>query len=248
MISVVMAYYKRPEHLRVTLESYNYFYKSLDYEVVVIEDTSSDQSMDCLRVLNASGIKFKHENVDRSHKEFHNPGVLYNRAVEIADGDIIHITNPENMHFHPILTHCLDHITEENYVVYACRTLNAQPDSFLAAQGSLDQITNWGEARGWYQHSVIYSRLLHFSTIISKKLYKTIGGFDPRFDDGIGYEDNDFIRRVKSFNIPVLTFDDLFSGHQSHDRGHWAGMGGLYKNQAVYREIWNEDTIEHWRN
>lgn len=246
MISVVMAYHDRPDHLKNTLDSYNYFYKDLDFEVIVIEDTSKDAGKSCAKVLSKSGIPFKHECIDRSHKEYRNPGVLYNRAVEIADGEVIHITNPENLHLGPILSHCLDHITDDNYIVYACRTLRLLPPSFHTALSAIEDMTNWDEANGWYQHSQIYNRLLHFASVIKKDTYIRIGGFDPRFDDGVGYEDNDFIRRVKDKCLDVITFDDPLAAHQSHDRGHWSGKG-LMKNCELYQEIWSEAPIEHWR-
>lgn len=247
MISVVMAYHKRPDHLKNTIESYQHFYKNLDYELVVIEDTPSDAGKECAKVLERSGLKYKHVVVDRGHKEYRNPGVLYNQGVELADGEYIHLTNPENLHCGPILTHCLDHITSDNYIVYGCRTLRLLPVSFEHALANIDGMTNWDEAWGWYQHSVIYNRLLHFAAVISKELYIKIGGFDPRFDDGVGFEDNDFIRRIKQLNIPVLTFDEPFAAHQSHERGHWANNGHTV-NQQIYQEIWQESTIEHWRN
>lgn len=248
MISVMMAYHDRPDHLKNTLESYNYFYKDLDYEVVVIEDTSKDQGKECLRVLKNSGIPYQHVIVDRSHKKFRNPGILYNQGVDIAKGDVIHLTNPENLHCGPILTHCLDHITKENYIVYACRTLRLLPVSFEHALANIDGMTYWEEASGWYQHSVIYNRLLHFASVISKELYQKIGGFNPRFDDGIGYEDNDFIKRIKTFKIPVLTCDEHFAAHQAHGREHWANGEGILINQDVYQQIWGESTTNHWRD
>ena len=247
MISVVMAYHNRPDHLKNTLESYNHFYKDLDYELVVVEDSPPDSGKACEAVLLDNRIKFKHVMVCRNNQPYRNPGVLYNKGVELAEGEFIHLTNPENLHCGPILTHCLDHITEENYLVYACRTLRLLPVSFQHALANIDGMTNWDEAWGWYQHSVIYNRLLHFAAVISKKLYTEIGGFDPRFDNGIGFEDNDFIRRIKQLEVPVLTFDEPFAAHQSHDRGHLAG-NGYSINQQLYQEIWGESTIEHWRN
>lgn len=248
MISVVVAYHTRPHHFKNTLDSYKHFYSDLDFEVVVIEDTPRDHGKECRYVLEHSGLKFKHEVVDRSSKEYRNPGVLYNRGVEIADGNYIHLTNPENLHCGPILTHCLDYIKLDNYIVYGCRTLGIVPMSFEHTIGNIDNMTNWNEAWGWYQHSTIYNRLLHFASIISKELYQQIGGFDPRFDNGTGYEDNDFIKRIKSNNIPVLTFDEPFAAHQAHDRGHWMNFKGSDINRIIYEEIWKEQTIEHWRS
>lgn len=249
MISVVMAYHQRPEHLKITLDSYKHHYPDIEVEVIVIEDTPNDGGRLCERVLSMSGLPYKHETVDRSGKLFRNPGVLYNQAVDLASHDIIHLTNPENLHHGPILKHCLDYITDDNYIVYACRTLSCQPDTFEIALNDIDSITNWSEANGWYQHTLVYNRLLHFASVINKNLYTKIGGFDPRFDDGTGYEDNDFIMRIKSKNIDVLVFDEPFAGHQAHNRDHWfstATMSGFEHNQNIYRQIWNGNTIENW--
>lgn len=247
MISIVMAYAKRPEHLRVTLESYKHHYTGEDIEICIIEDTPAPNDNDCQKLLEHCGFPYAYKAVDRSNKKYRNPGVLYNMAVDMAAGEYIHITNPENLHYGPILIHCKNHIKDDNYIVYGCRTLRCQPPTFQAALEDIDHVTNWEEAQGWYQHSTIYNRLLHFASIMNKDLYKMIGGFDPRYDDGIGYEDNDFIRRVKYNNIKVLTFDEPFAAHQSHDRGHWNNnTDGFSINSALYQEIWGENTIEHW--
>lgn len=245
MISVLMSYYRRPDHLRNTLESYRHHYSDMDIEVVVVEDTPDDGGKACGRVLSEGGIPYQHITVNRSDKTYRNPGVLCNKAAELAKYEVLHLTNPENMHMGPILSHCVDYIKPDNYLVYGCRSLRTLPSSFTSARACIEDMTYWEECDGWYQHSVIHNRLLHFATVISKDLYFSVGGFDPRFDDGVGYEDNDFIRRIKSKNIPVLTFDEPYAAHQVHERGHWNGDGSLV-NQAVYRDIWGENAVKHW--
>lgn len=247
-ISILMAYHKRPIHLKNTLESYKIHYDSNNIEVILIEDTPDDNGIEVLSVLENSKIPYIYRAVDRSDREYRNPGVLYNLAAEIASYDILHLTNPENLHVGPILNHCINYIKNDNYIVYGCRTLSTCLDSAVATINSIEQITNWGEARGWYQHSKIYNRLLHFASIIHKDVYSKIEGFDPIFDYGVGYEDNDFIQKIFTTGIPILIFDEPYAAHQAHDRGHWMKnqMEGIRINSGMYLQKWGASPVENY--
>lgn len=247
-ISILMAYHKRPIHIKNTLESYKIHYDPQNIEVVLIEDTPNDKGTEVLSVLEQSGIPFVYRSVDRSDRQYKNPGVLYNLAAEVASNDVLHLTNPENLHVGPILNHCQDYIKNDNYIVYGCRTLSTCLDSARSTIDGIDQLTNWGEASGWYQHSKIYNRLLHFASVIHKDLYFKIEGFDPAYDYGVGYEDNDFIQKLFVSGTSILAFDDPYAAHQAHDRAHWMinDMKGIEINSGVYLQKWGRSPMENY--
>ena len=94
-ISVIMAYHNRPMHLRNTLESYRHFYPDLDYEVVIVDDSSQQEKQLLDLVATFEDIKIVTEYVDRKSKKVRGPGAIMNRAAELASGKIIALTNPE---------------------------------------------------------------------------------------------------------------------------------------------------------
>jgi hypothetical protein len=238
-----MAYWNRESQFKVTLDSYLYHYRdSLDrIEIVLIDDTPPSGVAKAL--LENSGINHKYESVDRSGQEYRNPGVLYNRAVELASHNLLFLTNPENMHIGPVITHGMSMFetssdpAESQYLVYGCRTLGRTCDNAEYMINNIDEFTNWQEVWGWYQHSRIYNRLLHFAAFIDRKLWDKIGGFDPIFDNGLGYEDNDLVEKVLASGVTVKTIDEPFVAHQRHDRSRHNPDGHLI-NQAVFIDKW----------
>jgi len=117
-----------------------------------------------------------------------NPCVPINRAVEASNGYITVLTNPEIYHPTAILGDMLDELVKIGPKGYV-----------LASTWSVDH-------NKWYCHSSITSKAnatlgrlplpkgsgLHFCSMMYKKFYDEIGGFDEDYRDGQGVEDNDF--------------------------------------------------------
>lgn len=236
-ISVIMAYFQRPEHLHTTLDSYAHFYADgPEFEVVIVDDSSADPQ-ELPRVVEGYPFPIRTEYLDRRHLSLRNPGPVMNRAVELARAPLLALTNPENMHCGPVLRDALTRAAERTYVVYGCRTLKLRPAGFREALADLDALTDWETAGGWYQHGTIFNRLLHFMSVIRAEDYRAIGGFDSRYDDGVGYDDNDFAEQVVAAGFDVVTVDDPFVAHQAHGRGHW-NEEALARNKAIFRRKW----------
>lgn len=235
--SIVMAYNNRPQQLENTLRSYEYWYSDImdDFELIVIDD-SSHVTMRADRVLDGYKGKYTCESVDRSHKPHRNPGVLYNRAVELSSSDLIFLTNPENIHCGPVLKAGIKEHKLGSYTIFGCRTMRPIAASWINFIKMPDRLTNWDEVNGWYQHSQIYNRLLHFAAFIDKSTYNQIGGFDPIYDDGVGFEDNDFIEKIIQAEIPITVIDEPFVGHQAHGRPEPSAP--YFKNQKVFIDKW----------
>lgn len=246
MISIVMGYRSRPEAFQKTLESYRYFYKDLEYEICLIDDTPDDNH--CEEILLNSGIPYQYKKVNRADKKFRNPGLVYNMAVYMAKYPVIHITNPENIHFGPLLIHALDHIKDNNYLVYGCRSLIDIPTDVIDLINNPNSLVDYKDGNeGWYQHTKKNNRLLHFASIMYTDLFKSIGGFNGCYENGVGFEDNDFVQTVLSNKIEILAFDDPFVGHQRHDRSYMMEFWdeGYHRNAGEYLKRWGEFPPNH---
>lgn len=244
-----MAYHDRHTLLKKTLDSYKLFYSDVldDIEIVLINDTPSLPNGDpAIGILETSGIPYQYHVYNRSIDKWRNPGPVYNRAAEKAKYDFFHLTNPENLHLGPVLKHCQDYMTEDNYIVYGCRSLKVEPLSIEQVLENPDSLTDWQDANGWYQHTKIDNRLLHFGSIISKQLYNEIGGFDNQFAEGVAFEDNDFIQTIISNGTNVLAFDDPCVAHQRHDRSHIGERyAGFEVNKQKYLTKWKAEPPVH---
>lgn len=242
-ISVIFSHYDRCNLLRRTLDSYRYHYASniSNIEIVCVDDTPLNE--ECFTILDSSGFRYKYKSVDRSSNTYRNPGVLYNLGVDMASHDVIHLTNPENIHVGPVFKHAnktlLNHY---DYIVYGCRNIHRTEDPINTVIENIENYMNYSEANGWYQHSRINNRLLHFGSVTTKWAFAKIGGFHPIYDGGIGYEDNDFAERIYSDpSIMVSIIDEPSLAHQFHSRGHWGDGGrGLQINSTIFSSIWRK--------
>ena len=244
-LSIVMAYHNRPVHLRNTLESYSELYNDIkdDFEIIIVDD-SSEYEDDLLEVVADFNLDIKTKYIDRIDKEVRNPCVPYNIAISMASGDYVNLTNPENAHIKPILKHALDHMNHGKYLVYGCLNLRTCPPSYKDLMTNLKIYTYQNLEQAWYQHSRFKNRLLHFCTVINRDELIKIGGFDERFADGSGYDDNDLIQTIVSNDILVDTVDDYYCGHQDHARS-WDEKSTMY-NYRILHEKWGCFPISSW--
>lgn len=240
-ISVIMAYFQRPLQLRNTLESYRHFYGSdLDYEVVIVDDSSykHQELLDLLKEF--EDIKFVTEYVDRKSRQVRGPGVVMNRAAELASSPILALTNPENLHLGPVLTDAVATVKRGAYRVYACRTLREIPRKFEFVRRDPESFTDKGVMNGWYVHSKHYPRQLHFMSAIHAEDWRMIGGFDPEFDNGCGYDDDDLVESIKHAGLNIEIIDDPHVAHQWHARQHWDFRNATAKNFELFKTKWGK--------
>jgi GT2 family glycosyltransferase len=71
---------------------------------------------------------------------------------------------------------------------------------------------------GWYNHSVYRPVGFHFCMAMMREDLEEIGGFDERFATGIGFDDDDLVRRIKKAGMGLKIVDDPFVIHQKHAR------------------------------
>ncbi len=74
--------------------------------------------------------------------------------------------------------------------------------------------------KGWYNHEEYNPRALHFLTATHKKNIDKINGFNEEYQNGLWYDDTDFIKRMKLVtNLKYVTDDEYFGIHQYHNSG-----------------------------
>ena len=246
-ISIVMAYHNRRLLLTKTLESLTNT-KCTNFEVIVVDDASDeDQRIEHLQ----SMFKFlKVFRIEPSEKWWRNPCIPNNIGFSKATGDVVVIQNPECLHIGDILYHIYNNWKRNRYLVYGCYAIDQQKtEQLLPYLGSdteailsiveptnnipLDQCPHMNR---WYQHSEYSPRCFNFCTAIGKKELDFMGGFDDDFADGIGYDDTEFIARIKNRYLDIIMVDEPMVIHQWHPFTNYSGKNwDLHmKNKAIY--------------
>lgn len=231
MISVVMPYWRRPDILRANVAHYCKLYSGLDVEIVIVDDGSPERAaMPVDAPFPVRAVLLPEKAVAK------NPCVPLNAGVAAAQGDVIVLTNPEVVHRGPILGAMREHLTglgPLGYVAAACR------------------------GRGWwYCHSIgmppnrAVGRTvsppgagLHFCSMLNRTLFDRAGGFDERYRDGQGYEDNDFLWRLYGAGARFQICDELVCDHVMCPPAEWP-EGGAARNRALFDQTWNHQLKE----
>lgn len=229
--SIVMPYYSRATQLHRTLESFALHYQSRsDYEVVVVEDEKNifddKEHAKLMMVVGAFAGRVPVMVVPSHYSDCWNPAPLFNRGVQMTAGDYVVLTSPECLHKSDVLHGLDDEFRKDHlaYVVCACECI--RPD---------------GKHHAWYQHSVHRNARYHFCSAMAKELYLAVGGFDAKYALGIGYDDDDFIRRVEHADVKVVVRDDLHVQHQLHPKTHLSlhdYKRRLLLNKEYYTSRW----------
>ena len=234
-IAVVMAYYNREQQLVKTIKS---IYKSAhdSFRIIVVDDASA-------RVPYIGGDVIHHIRVEPEEKTWTCPAVPYNMGIKYAldhNPDIVVVQNAECYHVGDVLMYANDHLAD-NYISFACWNESPGSTDLLADIAKDDPFRTDGGTTGWYNHKRWNPRAFHFCNAYNAEDIRALNGFDERFKDGAGYDDNDLVRRLGVMGRGAVFTDETlpFVAHQHHDRGHVTNE--LYqKNQIVWGQIVTE--------
>ena len=231
MISICMAYYNRRELLLNTLESIsNSVIKNI--EIIIVDDNSTiEQDVFDL----SDKYPFSIRVIKIRNKTHLNPCIPFNIAFNQAIGDIIVIQNPECEHNGDILKHVTENINDSNYITYACYSLSQNKSKEIR---NVSAVSNGDSA--WYNHSIYRPVAYHFCSAITKKNINELGGFDERYKNGIGYDDNELLLRIKRKGLNVSIVDNPFVYHQWHYSETINGPS----NASLYEQTLRETRIK----
>jgi glycosyltransferase involved in cell wall biosynthesis len=189
--SIVMGYYNRRQLLIKTLSTISETkVDHKDIEVIITDDASKEEH-DISDLVDKYPFPIILLKVSPSEKKWINPVVAYNKAISRATGDWIIIQNPEVYHSGDFL--------------YFLKT--ADTNIYWSMQV-------YGERSGWYSHPVHRPCFYHFCTAIHSSKLKLVGGFNNEMANGIDYDDNEILERIKRVCIPE--YAPIDGVHQWH--------------------------------
>lgn len=209
MIAIVATYYQRNRQLINTLESFRQ-YNPDDFSVVIVDDNSPDPIKIDKYPFDITIIRLK-------EKYWICPAPVFNFGFVEAmknNPDAVIIQNAECYHKGNIVGYVKKHLTGQNYLSFAAYSLGLGEDIDIKKLNPAGAVANGDSA--WYNHSVYRPEALHFCCAITRNNLCKINGFDERFADGLGYEDNYLIHQVRMLGLKIQIIDIPFVFHQYH--------------------------------
>ena len=254
-ISIVMAYHNRRALLIKTLQSINKTkYNKSKIEIIIINDCSSDNHNinDLPIIFNELNIKLL--NIDINDKDWINSCVPYNIGFNYIKYNKVIIQNPECYHNGDILSYTDKNLNNKNYLTFGCYSLGwdeIRLDNYNNIK-TLNQDSKLACGTGWYNHIEYKPTYYHFCSAISKNNLKKLNGFDEDYKDGIGWDDNEFLHRIKLLGLDTKIINEPFVYHQAHNSENYrynnlTSKGEKdYKNKLFYNnnQIYNNKTLK----
>lgn len=224
MISVVTAYYNRKKLFTRTLKSMLPYYGKIDFEVIVVDDGSDEAER--LEDLQTDFPFLRVIRLEKQNKWYKNPCIPFNIGFEAVKGDKVIIQNPECYHFGAILAYVDAHLKENEYLSFGCFSLDkttTNSEELLFDKENIEKLISENDKTfvkngdlGWYNHSKFRPEAYHFCAAMTKQDLYDLGGFDERYAKGVGYDDDDFIWRIRQKKMNIKFVDDVIVLHQNH--------------------------------
>ncbi|MFL9834877.1 glycosyltransferase family 2 protein [Chryseobacterium terrae] len=228
-ISIVTAYYNRKALFIKTLESIQRQLDNniSDVEMIAVDDASNDEER--LEDLIDRFPFLKIIRLEKHTKWYKNSCIPFNIGFLAAKGDAVILQNPECLHFGNILKYTQENLTENKYLSFGCYSLDEEPtdniDDYIQNPEKLKNLIQENNventrdgSNSWYNHSVLRPFAYHFCCAITKKDLYDLGGFDPVYAEGVAYDDNEFLHRIKLKNMQIEIIDNEIVLHLNHYR------------------------------
>jgi len=245
LISIVTSYYNRKQLFKRTLNSLRHKNDDLSFEVIAVDDGSDE--IERIEDLESEYEFLKVIRIEKKDKWYTNPCVPFNIGLSAVKGDIVVIQNPECYHFGDILNYIKKNLQTQQYLSFACFSLDKVTTNSLDELdlGDLNieikncdyRVLNDGE-KGWYNHSKYRPVGYHFCAATHTENIKYLGGFDERYARGIGFDDDEFLYRVKGIGLEIKIIDDYFVLlHQNHytEKGLFDSSNNVRKDLLLNR-------------
>ncbi len=103
--------------------------------------------------------------------------------------------------------------------------------------------------KGWYNHPIYNNRSLHFLSAITKNDLTKIGGFNINLKDGLWYDDDDLLYRIKKIcNVYNVDTKICFGIHLYHTNGSINHITKkmkrmIIKNKYIFKRIQESNTL-----
>ena len=210
-ISIVMTSHERAKQVYFTLDTINKC-KYKDIQVILVDDSSRDP-VD-INQLYKYDFTIELIRINRQIKCWSNPCVNYNIGFEFVRGGKVIIQNSEVCYIGDVLSYINQTVIDNKYYVFdvkASRNYDTNQHIYNKSNLTADIYDEdiWDM---WYQHYIHRNFHYHFLCALTRDTFDRIGGFSYDYSHGSGYDDNDFLIKIKNQNIKVINVpNDVFN-------------------------------------
>ena len=219
-LSIVIPYFNRRTLILNVLRSFN---RSYPLEIIVVDDGSSDEHQidDLIEEYDLTLIKLP-------KSEWKGPTQAYNIGFSQVTGDVILINSSECVHVGDVIGYVYENFKPKDYIAFSA----CMGEPGIEYDYSEDFVAK-AQKRGawWGVHSSI-GNSIPYCAAISKEDMDTLGGYDSRFIHGVGFDDYDFVHRIKNLGLKISIIDKPCCFHQWH-------------KPTVYPNYRNLDLLKH---
>jgi GT2 family glycosyltransferase/cyclopropane fatty-acyl-phospholipid synthase-like methyltransferase len=237
--SIVILTYNKLEYTRLCIESVRKHTKSDSYEIIVIDNHSTDGTVDWLEKQEDITVIANEDNLGFPKG--------CNQGIEIATGDNILLLNNDTIVTHNWLTKlvsCLyrsEDIGAVGPVTNNCSYYQTIPIKY----DSIDEMQKFAIEYNHSNSSLWEERtkLIGYCMLIKKSVVKQVGLLDEMFTPG-NYEDDDYSLRIRQAGYKVMLCKDTFIHHfgsVSFRESTYSYSDLMNRNRLKFLEKWGFD-------
>lgn len=208
MTSIVILSYNTLELLQMCVESIRAFTDLGTYEIIVVENASTDGSVEWLKMQDDIRCIFNEENAGFPKG--------CNQGMEIARGNSILLLNSDTI----VTPRWLNQLRKALYSsddIGAVGCVTNRCSNYQIVEIPYTDINDMLPFADGFNHSnkdkwVESFKLIGFCMLFKREIYNKIGGLDERFTPG-NFEDDDYSLRIRLEGYRLLLCEDTFIHH-----------------------------------
>lgn len=207
--SIVIPMNDRLVLTRLCIESILASTSAPSYEIVAVDDGSSDATPEYLEALSArhSGIR-----VNRSHARS-GFATAVNRGLQRSRGSVLVVLNNDTVVAPGWLDGLAHHLREPSVGLVGAVSSGVEgPSKVRRNYSTLGGFVVEAGGRAAHPSARQVDRLTFFCVAMRRDVYAAVGGLDEGFGAGL-FEDDDYCRRVSDAGLSLLCADDVLVHH-----------------------------------
>lgn len=209
LTSIVVLTYNQLDYTKKCIDSIRDYTTRDTYEIIVVDNNSTDGTVDWLRVQNDIKVIYNQENLGFPKG--------CNQGIKISKGDNILLLNNDTVVTHNWLDNlitCLyssDKIGAVGPITNYCSNYQAIGVSYnndLVEMHKFAKTLNISNPEKWEERL----RLIGFCLLVKRSVVEAIGFLDEQFSPG-NFEDDDYCLRIRNEGYRIMLCNDTFIHH-----------------------------------
>ncbi|GFZ33515.1 hypothetical protein CSC2_40410 [Clostridium zeae] len=237
--SIIILTYNNIEYTKKCIDSIRKFADHLDYEIIVIDNNSSDETKDWLKSCDDIRCIFNESNMGFPKG--------CNQGINIATGDSVLLLNndvivtPRWLNNLSLALWSNESVGAVGAVTNNCSYYQTIPTTYTNYDELIEFADKYNDSdeKKWEQRI----KLIGFCMLIKRSVINEVGLLDERFTPG-NYEDDDYSYRIIKAGYKLLLCKDTFIHHYgsvSYKKDQGSTNNIMYENYRKFIEKWGFD-------